>query len=243
MAAFCRLLQPLPVLLAVVMAAPAIAQAQQTDEAIRRLVVERLRSEDITDVLVSVDRGVVFLRGTVRTLAVKEKAIKEASDTAVVISELVIPRAESDGRLAEEVADRLRRYVFFTIFDDAEVEVDEGVVTLKGHVTMPYKAEAFADLAARVAGVQAIENKIRTLPTSLYDEQLRYAIARRIYGDPLFSPYAIQINPPVHIIVEHGKVTLTGTVPSEVERRTAEAIARSTLAFSVTNKLRVEIDE
>jgi osmotically-inducible protein OsmY len=81
------------------------------------------------------------------------------------------------------------------------------------------------------------------LPTSLYDEQLRYTIARRIYGDPLFSQYAIQINPPVHIIVEHGNVTLTGTVPSEVERRTAEVIARSTLAFSVTNKLRVEIDE
>jgi osmotically-inducible protein OsmY len=41
--------------------------------------------------------------------------------------------------------------------------------------------------------------------------------------------------------VENGHVTLTGVVNSEVERRVAEAIARSTFGvFSVDNRLRRE---
>ena len=46
-----------------------------------------------------------------------------------------------------------------------------------------------------------------------------------------------------HLPVEHGAVTLTGVVVSEVERRTAEAISRLTVGvMSVKNKLDVEID-
>jgi osmotically-inducible protein OsmY len=109
---------------------------------------------------------------------------------------------------------------------------------------MPYKAEAFADLAARVAGVQDVRNEVRTLPVSRFDDQLRYAIARRIYGHDLFARYALEPNPPVHIIVEHGHVTLTGVVFSEVERRTAESLARGTFSvFSVTNQLRIELED
>jgi osmotically-inducible protein OsmY len=48
----------------------------------------------------------------------------------------------------------------------------------------------------------------------------------------------------VHIVVERGNVTLTGTVFSEVERRKAEAIARGTFSvMSVTNKLRIERED
>ena len=166
-----------------------------------------------------------------------------------VVAEKVVELDEIFDRVDELqvehlVVERLQRYVFFTIFDDADVEVDDGVVTLTGRVTMPYKAEALADLAAHVPGVQEVRNKVRTLPVSKFDDQLRYAVARQIYGDDLFVRYAIQANPPVHIIVEHGNVTLTGVVFSEVERRKAEAIARSTFAvMSVTNRLRIETGE
>jgi len=48
------------------------------------------------------------------------------------------------------------------------------------------------------------------------------------------------VNPPIHLIVENGRVTLTGAVGSEVERVKAEMIARSTFGvFNVENKLRV----
>jgi hyperosmotically inducible protein len=225
----------------------ATAQRAASDETIGRLVTGRLMDEDITSVSVSVASGIVTLRGSVPTLWIKQRAIEEAGrvdDVISVFSQLTVPRGESDERMAAQVAQRLQRYAFFTIFDDADVEAHDGVVTLTGRVTMPYKAEAFADLAAHVSGVQEVRNELRTLPVSLFDEQLRYAVARRIYGDSLFSRYAVQPNPPIHIIVERGKVTLTGVVFSEVERRKAEAIARGTFSvMSVTNKLRLEREE
>jgi len=225
----------------------AIAQRTASDETLGRLVTQRLMDEDMTRVSVSVASGIVTLRGTVPTLWVKHRAIEEASkvdDVISVFSELKVPRGESDERIAAQVGQRLQRYILFTIFDDANVEVDNGVVTLTGRVTLPYKADAFADLAAHISGVQEVRNEVRALPVSLFDDQLRYAVARRIYGDSLFSRYATQANPPVHIIVERGKVTLTGVVFSEVERRKAEAIARDTFSvMAVTNKLRIERQE
>jgi osmotically-inducible protein OsmY len=216
------------------------------DEQIETLVEQRLQDKHITGVDVSVDRQVVTLRGTVPSLWAKTTALERARETRYVhsvINELAIIRAESDAVIAQDVADHIRRYVFFTIFDDAEAEVIDGVVTLKGKVTMPYKADAFADLASRVRGVQDVKNLVTTLPVSTFDDQLRYTIARNIYGDPLFWNLAIQFNPPLHIIVERGHVTLTGAVLSEVERRMAESIARSTFGvFSVENRLRIEED-
>ena len=235
------------VVLLLVAPASAIAQPTASDEAIGRLVIQRLMDEDITRVGVSVASGIVTLRGTVATLWVKQRAIEETNkvdDVISVVSELTVPRGESDKRIAAQVAQRLQRYVFYTIFDDAHVEVDGGVVTLTGRVTMSYKAEAFADLAAHVSGVQEVRNEVRVLPVSLFDDQLRYAVARGIYGDSLFARYAIEADPPVHIVVERGNVTLAGVVFSEVERRKAEAIARGTFSvMSVTNRLRIEREE
>jgi hyperosmotically inducible protein len=160
-----------------------------------------------------------------------------------VVSEIVIAPAESDARIAEDASTRIRRYVFYSIFDDATVAVDEGVVTLTGRVTMPHKAGAFVDLASRVKGVQRVNNLVQALPVSSFDDELRFKIAGQIYGDPLFWNLAIQVDPPLHIVVEHGRVTLTGAVPSEVEWRKAEMIALSTFGvFSVENELRLDED-
>jgi osmotically-inducible protein OsmY len=229
-------------------AGSAFAQrGQPSDAAVARAVTERLVSHGVTGVSVGVEGQIVTLRGTVPTLWMKNRAAEQAltvADVMTVVNQVVVARGESDEVIAGLVAEQLRRYVFLTIFDDADVEVDDGVVTLTGRVTLPYKAEAFADLAARVRGVQEVRNRVKTLPVSRFDEQLRYAVARGIYGDELFAGHAIQANPPVHIIVERGNVTLTGVVSSEVQRRKAEAIARSTFAvMSVTNKLRIESED
>jgi osmotically-inducible protein OsmY len=234
--------------LALAIAVPATGTAAQRpaipDDAIGHAVIARLAAHDITGVTVTVASGVATLRGTAPTLWMKQRAIEQAmkvDDVISVVSEITVPRGGRDATIAEAIAAKLQRYVFFSIFDDADVAVDRGVVTLTGRVTMPYKAEAFADLAAQVPGVQEVRNEVRTLPVSHYDDQIRYAIARRIYGDELFVSYATQANPPIHIIVERGAVTLTGAVGSEVERRMAETIARGTFSvMSVTNKLRVD---
>ena len=117
------------------------------------------------------------------------------------------------------------RYTQFTIFDDVSANVKDGVVTLTGKVTMPYKRERHREAGRegrRRAERCAIE--ITVLPVSQFDDELRYRIARSIYGNSNFWNYAIMANPPIHIVVEHGRVTLTGVV-AEQRRPDAGAIA------------------
>lgn len=163
------------------------------------------------------------------------------SNAKALVPDLTVTSSESDAMLANEIAKRIRQYVFYTIYDDVEGSVHDGVVTLTGRVTMPYKASDLGDLVARVPGVREVDNKISTPPVSTFDDQLRVTIARQIYRDPMFWNYAIQVNPPIHIVVENGHVTLTGVVNSEVERRKAETVARTTFGvFSVDNQLRLD---
>ena len=230
--------------LCVAVVAAADQHIKLTDPQIRAQIEHKLADHDVSGVTVSVRDGVATLRGTVASLWARDEAIEQArkaDDVTNVIVELTVAAGEGDQALAEAIASRLRRYVFFSIFDDVEVTVTSGAATLSGAVTMPYKAQEMVKLARRVNGVQDVVNTIRTLPVSTFDDHIRWAIASRIYNHPAFWNYAIQVNPPIHIVVEHGRVTLTGVVNSELERRLAEMLAREVFgAFSVENKLRLD---
>jgi len=192
---------------------------------------------------VSVAQGVVTLRGTVPHVWARDRAVKLAMEVAgvqAVDSELDIAFEESDKKLGENVAKEIRRYVFFTIYDDVNIGVGEGIVTLTGRVTWPFKATEIAERVSRVLGVQELRSEIQVLPVNTHDSRLRRVLAFRIYRDPLFVGLGNRVNPPIHIVVERGRVTLTGAVRSKVEKRKAEIIARSTFGvFSVENRLTV----
>ena len=192
---------------------------------------------------VSVEQGVVTLRGTVPHVWARDRAVKLAMEVAgvqAVESELEIAFEESDKKLGENVAKEIRRYVFFTIYDDVNIGVGEGIVTLTGRVTWPFKATEIAERVSRVLGVQELRSEIQVLPVNTHDDRLRRVLAFRIYRDPLFVGLGNRVNPPIHIVVERGRVTLTGAVRSKVEQRKAEFIARSTFGvFSVENRLRI----
>ena len=145
-----------------------------------------------------------------------------------------------DVRLADLIGRSITGYTQFTIFDDINAQVEGGVVTLSGKVTMPYKRQDIERRIARIDGVREIKNTIAVLPVSAFDEELRYRISRAIYGNPSFWSYASMANPPIHIIVENGRVTLTGIVNSNVDRMLASSLATGFGEFSVTNALRTE---
>ena len=240
-------LRAFAVSLLLVVASVAAARAQRhappPDAQIEREVADRLLQEQIAGVEVTVTRGTASLRGTVKSLWEKQTAVQQAlrvDSVMMVDDDLTIARGESDRRIAEQVTAGLRRCVFFTIFDDADAEVDDGIVTLTGRVTASAKVDACADMIARVAGVQQIRNKVETLPAAHFDEHLRYAAARQIYGNAAFQDRADRTDAPIHVIVERGRVTLTGVVRTEAERRTAGALAEASGALSVTNRLRIE---
>jgi osmotically-inducible protein OsmY len=79
------------------------------------------------------------------------------------------------------------------------------------------------------------------LPVSISDSRLRSKVAQAIYSNSAFWHYASMVNPPIHIVVEHSRITLTGCVNNEVERRLAYALASQVDgALSVTNELRLD---
>ena len=139
-----------------------------------------------------------------------------------------------------DVQQQVLRYPNFTVFDSVHAVVESGVVRLTGKVTMPYKRNDIARRVERVAGVSSVINDIEVLPVSQFDDELRVGIARAIYGNSNFWRYGSMVNPPIHIVVERGRVTLEGVVNSEVDRMLARSIASSFQAFSVTNNLRTD---
>ena len=150
--------------------------------------------------------------------------------------------ARKDFQIFKDVATSVERYTRFTIFDDVSANVTDGVVTLTGKVTMPYKRDDIAKRVAKVAGVRDVRDQITVLPVSQFDDDLRYRIARSIYNNSNFWNYAIMPNPPIHIVVEHGRVTLTGVVQSDVDRMLARSLATQFGAFSVTNALKTDAE-
>jgi osmotically-inducible protein OsmY len=147
-----------------------------------------------------------------------------------------------DFQVLKDVATSVERYTRFTIFDDVSASVKDGVVTLTGKVTMPYKRSDIEKRVAKVNGVVTVRDQITVLPVSQFDDELRYRIARSIYGHSNFWNYAIMANPPIHIVVERGRVTLTGVVGSNVDRVLARSLATQFGAFSVTNELKTDAE-
>ena len=147
-----------------------------------------------------------------------------------------------DLQLFNDIAASVNHYTQFTIFDDVNVEVKDGIVTLSGNVTMPYKRNDIHERVANVSGVQQVRNNLKVLPVSTSDDQLRYRIARAIYDNPHFWNYAIGPNPPIHIVVEHGHVTLTGVVNNDTDRVIARSLAYQFPAMSVKNELKTNAE-
>jgi osmotically-inducible protein OsmY len=147
-----------------------------------------------------------------------------------------------DLQIFNDISKQVTRYTQFTIFDSIDASIDDGAVVLSGWVTMPYKKTDLERRVAKVDGVTSVKNDIQVLPVSIFDDELRFRIARAIYGNSSFWNYAAMANPPIHILVNRGHVTLTGTVNSNVERVLARSLAVGFGEFTVKNELRTDAE-
>jgi len=149
--------------------------------------------------------------------------------------------SERDERIARDITHAIRLYSGYEIFDWVEGNVENGVVTLTGAVRLPQTQLDLTTLAKRVPGVTSVRNEIRVLPLSTYDDQIRRAAALSISRDPNLAQYLMQANPPVHIVVENGRIELKGVVATTLDKRLmADRVRNSIVAFDLTNNLKVE---
>jgi hyperosmotically inducible protein len=149
---------------------------------------------------------------------------------------------QTDEQIANAVRHEIAMYPRYSIFDDIAFRVVNGQVELSGDVTEPVKKTDIGRLAERVPGVTGVSNGIEVLPVSDLDNRLRLQVARAIYSSPVLSRYGRMALPPIHIIVNNGRVALTGVVSTDMEKQVAGMCAsQAGLSFGpVVNNLAVE---
>jgi osmotically-inducible protein OsmY len=225
------------------LAGSALASAAD-DATLRERIEARLAKAGLLEsgeIHVRVRDARAHLAGAVATVDALERAGEAArKEVAVVDNQLqVLPEPRSDAEIRKDVESVVLRYPRYTVFDSIGLEVRDGVVALAGSVKEPYRKTEIHRRVARVPGIRELHDRIQVQVVSIGDDRLRAELVRGIYGTGLLAHYGT-VDPPVRILVDRGHVTLTGYVNSEVERVVIGSIARSTLAFSVDNQVRLE---
>lgn len=218
-------------------------QAGADDAQLRGRIEQRLEAAKLgSEVAVAVEGGAATLTGVLPTLHARNRAeklaLKEARSVDNQVKIWVEPRDPEE--LTEDVRRAILSYAQLSVFDDIKFELSQGGVRLVGSVHQPYRKRDIEQRVARVRGLASIRNDIEVQPVSIFDDRLRAQLYRRIYASGRFANYAVQVNPPVRIVVANGRITLSGVVSSRVDQVLIGLIARETLAFGVDNQLVVE---
>jgi osmotically-inducible protein OsmY len=190
------------------------------------------RESELRRLEVTASGSEVTLSGRLPSLWHKQDAIARALDVdgvETVVSNIELPRLESDQNLALLVRRAIDGYPHYTMFDYIDGVIRDGVVTLSGSVTADSrnKAEELAEDIARVRGVVDIRSNITTLPPSQGDDDIRASLYQRIFSNIHFDQLS-DANTTFHIVVHNGVVSLYGYVQSDIEYRELESMARFT---------------
>jgi osmotically-inducible protein OsmY len=207
-------------------------QGGRYDAEIQHKVQDKLKDDKFKNVKVDVLDQIVNLTGTVDLYAYKEDADQKAHKVdkvkGVQNDIQVQGKQVSDAELREKLGEKLRydRVGYGNVFNAIMMDVQNGVVTLKGEVRTPMdKASALAEVA-NTPGVKDVDEDIKVSPASPMDDEIRLRVARAVYRGPL-ARYAIDPQAPIRIVVDGGRVGLYGVVDNEGDKTFALMQARS----------------
>jgi len=220
----------------------------RTDNEIRDDVQGALgwdRYVDDSLIEVSVSDGAVTLTGTVGSAAERRRARANAwvnGVTSVDTSDLKVEywarneelrkgkyaaKPDSDIKSAiEKALDMDPRVAAEAI----RVNVNDGIVTLRGMVDTLEGNRAAAQIARRTVGVWRVKNRLRVgMADAVGDEQLYRRVRDALVNDPLVEFHEITLT------VNNGKVTLNGAVDSQYEKAQAEDVAARFAGVAAVN--------
>jgi osmotically-inducible protein OsmY len=135
----------------------------------------------------------------------------------------------SDADIAAYIHKALRGYTpLYATAPPIHVEVEDGIVTLRGVVRGVALRHEAGRLAAEVVGAESVRNELLDDPT------IERAVAQALAT----HPYARLITNPVLVKSYHGEGTLTGQVASQIQQMIAESVTRTVPGVSeVVNAL------
>ncbi len=161
---------------------------------------------------------------------------------AVAMLSFVTVNAQTNTSSFTDLEKKVRKEILmlpnYGLFDSIGFKVDGGTVTLYGKTSSLGTMKSAERAVKRVPGVIEVVNNIDELPLSSFDDQIRRQIVREFVRSGGVYPYIAGVNPTVRIIVENGRVTLMGYVPSTGTSNTMYLLAnRVPGTFGVTNNL------
>lgn len=160
---------------------------------------------------------------------------------AVMVSFAPARQNRINDRFTERIRKELVKIPTYGIYDNLGFEVKGNDVILYGQVVRPSTRTEAERRVRRIEGVDNVINNIEVLPVSSSDDGIRRRVSRAIFRSGNLYRYAMGANPSIHIIVNHGHVTLDGVVSSKMDSQLANMAANQVPGvFSVTNNLRVE---
>ncbi|MGD8397103.1 MAG: BON domain-containing protein [Candidatus Eiseniibacteriota bacterium] len=147
------------------------------------------------------------------------------------------PRALDDPSIRDAIDD-----AFFVDpvvpYDRIDVQTHDGIVTLEGTVTNLLASDRATQIAETVKGVRSVVNRIDIEPaTQRSDGAIRSDIQAALAADAATEGYEVGVS------VDHGAVTLSGTVDSWEEKYLSNQVARGVRGVvEVTDRIEVDRD-
>ena len=131
----------------------------------------------------------------------------------------------------------------YGLWDHITYQVNGSTVILGGSVYSLGTRKSAERVVRDIPGVDRVVNNIRELPPSSFDDQIRRQLVASIARNGSLYRYLQGVNPPVRLIVDHGRIALEGYVDNRADANTMYIIARGVPgSFDAENHLIVTRD-
>jgi osmotically-inducible protein OsmY len=188
------------------------------DARITREIVQRLEKDPgihPEGIVVTTDKGVAQLNGTVPDLLSKDRAAGVAEmvrGVRAVVDQVEVRAPErSDADIEQDISGLLQSQAAIASFD-VRATATNGGVTLRGNVESGVQKQLAGLLAETVPGVRNVDDQLAVItPPQPSDPTIEDDIATRLHWDALVS------RDPVTVTVSGGNVSLTGMAGSTAE--------------------------
>jgi osmotically-inducible protein OsmY len=135
-------------------------------------------------------------------------------------TQAALPQGPSDGDITTAIERELSMDGSVAM-DEIDVTTRQGMVTLTGKVENILARDRATRVAELVKAVRAVDDRLQVVPgTDRTDDSLRLDVESALIADPTTASYGVAVT------VDHGAVTLTGTMPSWAASQLAAYVAK-----------------